>query len=158
KGAPDMTVMDPAPPADATIASVAITNPLQAIAVQYLDKGYNITNWLEQERFKSFKYDETYVSNLAKAGFKSLRLPIDLDLYITGRTGSGSSLALTLHSDLFTILDSFAAWTAKYGIGLTIDYHQYDKSFDASSPSSVADVVALWGAVAEHFASNPRKD
>ncbi|HEY5954928.1 MAG TPA: CIA30 family protein, partial [Polyangiaceae bacterium] len=75
---PDMTINPPAPPADATIASLEITNPLQAKAMAYLTRGYNITNWLEQDRFAGFTYDEAFIKKLAAAGWKSVRLPIDL--------------------------------------------------------------------------------
>lgn len=155
---PDMEIQDPAPPTLVTLDSVTIDNPLQALALESLDRGYNITNWLEQERFESFVYDETFVVKLAEAGFRGLRLPIDFDLYVEESSGSGDELELTLHEDLFTILDSFNAWTEDNGLSFTIDFHQYDRSLDFSDPASTAEAVALWGAVAEHFADNERKD
>ena len=156
--APDMTVMPAVPPADIPVDSIAISNPLQAKAVAYLTRGYNITNWLEQTRFAGFTYDEAYVGKLAAAGFKSLRLPIDLDLYITATSGTGDTLDVTVHDDLFTILDAFADWTAKAGISLTIDYHQYDTSLNKADPDSITKAILLWGKVAAHFAGNPRVD
>jgi licheninase len=155
---PDMTVMPAAPPAENPIDSIVISNPLQTKAATYLTRGYNITNWLEQARFTEFTYDEAFVDKLAAAGFKSLRLPIDLDLYITATTGTGGALDVTVHDDLFTILDAFADWTAKAGISLTIDYHQYDASLNKADPDSVTKAVLLWGKVAAHFANNPRED
>jgi endoglucanase len=155
---PDMTVMPATPPAENPIDSIVITNPAQAKALAFLNRGYNITNWLEQTRFAGFTYDEAYVGKLAAAGFKSLRLPIDLDLYVTATTGTGDTLDVTVHDDLFTVLDAFAVWTAKVGMSLTIDYHQYDKSLDKAKPDSIAQAVVLWGKVAAHFASNPRVD
>src|SRR5690606_66964 len=95
---------------------------------------------------------------LAAAGFRGLRLPIDFDLYVEEASGSGDDLELTLHEDLFTILDSFNEWTEKHGLSFTIDFHQYDRSLDFSDPESTSEAVALWGAVAEHFADNERKD
>jgi licheninase len=155
---PDMTVMPASPPADTAIASIAIANPLQAQAMAQLNRGYNITNWLEQTRFTgTFTYDETFVSQLAAAGFKALRLPVDLDLYAT-TTGTGDTLDVTVSDDLFTVLDAFAAWTAKVGISLTIDYHQYDTSLDKAKPDTLTEAVLLWGKVAAHFAANPRTD
>jgi licheninase len=155
---PDMTVMPASPPANTAIGSIAITNPLQAQAMAQLNRGYNITNWLEQTRFTgTFTYDETFVSQLAAAGFKALRLPVDLDLYAT-TTGTGDTLDVTVSDDLFTVLDAFAAWTAKVGISLTIDYHQYDTSLDKAKPDTLTEVVLLWGKVAAHFAANPRTD
>jgi licheninase len=150
--------MPPQPPAEVPIDSIAISHPAQAKAVAYLNHGYNIANWLEQKRFDGFTYGETFVNQLAAAGFKSLRLPIDLDLYIVATSGSGDTLDVVVHDDLFTVLDSFAEWTAKAGISLTIDYHQYDKSLNKADPDSLAKAVLLWGKVAAHFASNPRED
>ena len=155
---PDMEIQEPAPPTLVTLDSLSIDNPLQARALESLDRGYNITNWLEQARFESFVYDEAYVGQLAASGFKSLRLPIDLDLYIEESSGSGDDLELTLHEDLFTILDSFNSWTEDHGLSFTIDFHQYDRSLDFADPASTAEAVALWGAVAEHFADNTRED
>ena len=155
---PDMEIREPVPPAPVTIESISIDNPLQALAMEKLNRGYNITNWLEQERFESFRYDEAFVASLADAGFRGLRLPIDLDLYVEEVSGSGSDIELTLHDDLFAILDSFDAWTKASGLSLTIDYHQYDRSLDFGDPESMEVAVALWGAVAQHFADNPRED
>jgi endoglucanase len=158
RGAPDMTIQAPRAPADDTIESIDIQNPLQAKAMQYLDRGYNITNWLEQSRFASFTYDQAFVNQLAAAGFKSLRLPIDLDRYVDARTGTGADTELVLNDDLFRILDAFDQWTQAVGLSLTIDYHQYDESFDFDDPDVVAQAVRLWSKVAEHFAENPRQD
>ncbi|HYO97245.1 MAG TPA: cellulase family glycosylhydrolase [Polyangiaceae bacterium] len=155
---PDLVVQPAAPPAELPIDSIAIENPLQAKAEILLDRGYNITNWLEQERFDGFRYDEAFVEQLAAAGFKSLRLPIDLDLYVTARSGTADTLELTVDDDLFVILDNFAEWTLTHGLSLTIDYHQYDRSLVLADPDSINEVVLLWGMVAEHFADDPRED
>lgn len=158
RGPADLTVLPAAPPALVELASLSIPGPLQAKAMAELNRGYNITNWLEESAFSSFEYDEAYVESLAAAGFKALRLPIDLDLYVRGQSGSGEALSLELSDDLFTVLDSFDAWTLKHGLSFTIDYHQYDASLDLMDPASVDRVVAIWRAVAEHFATNPRGD
>lgn len=155
---PDMTVMQPAIPADVTMPSIAISHPGQVKALAYLDRGYNITNWLEQDRFTGFTYDESYVTKLAAAGFKSLRLPVDLDMYVDSSTGTGDAMDVVVNQDLFTVLDAFVAWTATAGISLTIDYHQYDKSLDKAKPESIDRAVAVWRKVAAHYASNPRAD
>lgn len=159
RGAPNMSVNPLTPPADGTLASLEITNPLQAKALAYLDRGYNITNWLEQAPFAGFTtYDETFVANLAKAGFKGLRLPIDLDNYVEAKTGTGDTLSITVKPDLFTVLDSFDTWTKTYGLSLTIDYHQYSTLLNKSSADSLTTAVLLWSKVAEHFAANTRED
>jgi licheninase len=156
---PDLVVNPPAPPADEQMASIAISNPLQAKAMRYLGRGYNITNWLESGKFRGFApYDESYVAKLRQAGFTALRLPIDLDLYVDQRTVNGTEVSLVLSPDLFTVLDAFDQWTQRYGLSLTIDYHQYDKSFDKTDVAGVAETVELWSVVAEHFAGNSRED
>jgi len=155
---PDMPIRAAAPPADVTIDSIAIDNPLQAKAMKYLSRGYNVTNWLEQERFTGFTYDEAFVQKLAAAGFRSLRLPVDFDLYVASTTGTGDSLALTVSDDLWQVLDAFDTWTRKHGLSLTIDYHQYTTLPDIADPDSVQKAVLLWGQVAAHFATNTRED
>ena len=156
KGPPNMSVNPAAPPANGTLATLDIPNPLQQKALKYLTRGYNITNWLEQVPFAGFTYDEAFVQKLALAGFKSLRLPIDLDNYVESKTGSGDTLSITVKPELFTILDSFDTWTKANGLSLTIDYHQYSSLLDKSDADSIGTAVQLWGKVAEHFATNPR--
>ena len=153
-----LTVQDAAPPALKPIESLTIDSPLQQIALDHLNRGANIDSWLEAERFTGFDYDEAYVQKLADAGFKSLRLPIDLDLYVESVTGTAPDLELELHEDLFMILDSFEAWTASSGMSLTIDYHQYDRSLNFAEQDTKDLAVALWRDVAAHFADNPRED
>jgi endoglucanase len=158
KGPPDLTIFEPSPPAVNELETIEIPGPLQAKAMAELDRGYNLTNWLEDVRFDGFVYDETTVEQLAAAGFRALRLPIDLDRYVISKSGSGDALELELHEDLFTILDSFDEWTAAHGLSFTIDYHQYDGSLKLGQAESVDEVVALWRAVAAHFKDNPRTD
>jgi licheninase len=153
-----MPINRPAPPADDPITSLTIDHPGQARARAYLNRGYNITNWLEEARFAGFPYDEAFVAKLAAAGFKSLRLPVDLDLYIVSSSGTGDTIEVVVHDDLFTVLDAFVQWTANAGLSLTIDYHQYDKSLNKADPVSIAKAVAVWGKVAARYASNPRED
>ena len=148
---PDMSILPPAPPAKQEISG-EVTNPLQAKALQYLNRGINLSDWLEAGPFEGFDYDDTYVANLAAAGFQALRLPIDLGRYVTQED------PLVLDEDLWLILDSFDTWTSTSGLSLTIDWHEYDGSFDADDPQYVAFMAAVWGAVAEHFATSPRED
>ncbi len=157
---PDMEIHAPEPPEDAVIESIDIANPLQNLAESSLNRGYNITNWLEQDDYEGFdEYNEAFVAHLAANGFESLRLPIDLDRYIENRTAYFEGKAdFAVSSVLFEILDAFEAWTASHGLSLTIDYHQYDNSMDLEDPRDVAAAVALWSAVAEHFKGNPRED
>ena len=151
----DLEISPPDPPLDGELNPFTISNPLQRKARECLDKGYNIGLWLEAQRFSDFTYDEKFVNMLADAGFKSLRLPIDLDLYVIQNNGV---FGLVLHPDLFLILDSFANWTKKYGLSLTIDYHQYDGSFDPDDPDNIAEMGEIWSQVAAHFANDTRKD
>lgn len=156
---PDLEVRAPEPPAPTRLESLSISHPLQAVAEKSLDDGYNLTNWLEQKRFDGYgAYDESFVKKLASAGFKGLRLPVDLDLYVVKREKVGERVKVEVHPDLFKVLDDFDRWTRAHGLSLTIDYHQYDHSLDVDSPASTGEMVALWGKVAEHFAKNPRQD
>ena len=156
---PDLDIREPSPPADVELPTVEIDNPLQAHALASLDKGCNIDSWLEAGPFDGFApYDEVFVERLAAAGFRSLRLPIDFDLFVEERTVEGDAVNLTVSDDLFTVLDSFDAWTTEYGLSLTIDYHQYDRSLDFADEVSMTEVIELWSMVAEHFASNTRDD
>lgn len=154
----DMVVQPVSPPDDELIGSIDIPNPLQAKAVTYLTRGYNFTDWLEEKRFTSFRYDESTVIRLAQAGFKALRLPINLDLYVASSSGTGSTLTVTLSDDLFQLLDSFNAWTKAHGMSLTIDYHKYSSRFDLAKPDTVATAIQVWSKVAQHFAGEPRED
>ena len=155
---PDMSVLPAQPPAEDPIPSVTISNPLQAKAMRYLTRGYNITNWLEEKRFAGFTYDQTYVNHLAAAGFQSLRLPVDLDMYVVSSTGTGDATEVVLHDDLFVVLDAFVDWTAQAGLSLTIDYHQYTSLLDKSKPETLDRAVACWRKVAEHYATSSRED
>lgn len=156
---PTLQVRAPEPPQARQLESLTITHPLQQVARQFLDRGYNITNWLEQKRFDGYGiYDENFVKKLAAAGFKGLRLPVDFDLYIEKRATEGKQVTVEVHPDLFEVLDNFDRWTLAHGLSLTIDYHQYDHSLDIESTQSKGEMVALWGKVAEHFAKNPRQD
>ncbi len=158
RGPKNLEVQPAAPPVKTDLGDITIDTPLQQKALAQLDRGYNLTNWLEEGRFQSFEFNESYVEKLSNAGFKALRLPIDLDQYVTEASGTGDEVTLTLHDDLWTILDSFDDWTETYGLSLTIDYHQYDKSFAFTNAAGVDKAVALWRAVAEHFKDSPRDD
>ena len=168
KDKPDMTIMDPEIP-EVTIGDIAITNPLQAKAMKYLNKGLNITNWLEEDKtyFKGeFKFDEEDIKLMADNGIKSLRLPIDLDKYATNRDEfvADTTGKVELKFDdknLFAVLDSFAEWTGKHGIAFVIDYHEYDNSYNATSaanPNYTKMMANVWKHVAAHFAGNDRED
>jgi licheninase len=167
KDQPDMEIKDPViPTVTFTEAEITVTNPLQEKAMKYLNKGVNFTNWLENAdgKFKSFELGEKDVQILAENGFKSLRLPIDLDLYATNRDAfiAGTDTELKFDDDtLFLVLDSFVEWTAKYNMSLVIDYHEYDNSYNATSSTDakyLAMMGGVWKAVAAHYASNERED
>jgi licheninase len=154
-----LEIHEPAPPEPATIDSLNISHPLQSVAMKSLNAGYNITNWLEEKPFDNYDtYNEDFVKRLAKAGFRALRLPIDLDQYVVKKSLEGANVRIEVSPDLFQILDNFDGWTKAHGLSLTIDYHQYDHSLDIESPESTGEAVAIWGKVAEHFKNNPRQD
>lgn len=166
---PDMTINDPViPKVEFTEAEITVTNPLQAKAMKYLNKGINFTNWLENAdgKFKEFVFDETDIKLLADNGIKSLRLPIDLDLYATNRDAFVKDTTGTVElafddSTLFTVLDSFVEWTGKHDMSLVIDYHEYDNSYNATSAKDnkyIQMMAETWKHVAAHYAENTRED
>ena len=162
----DMKILDPVIP-KVDIGDIAISNPLQAKAMKYLDKGINFTNWLEDSTnyFKgTFKFDERDIKLIAENGIKSLRFPIDLDRYATNRDAFVKGTDKELKFDdknLFAVLDSFAVWTAKHGMSFVIDYHEYDNSYNttsAANPNYVKMMANVWKHVAAHYATNSRED
>ena len=166
---PDMEIKDPViPTVEFTEADITVSNPLQAKAMKYLNKGINFTNWLENAdgKFKKFVFDETDIKLLADNGIKSLRLPIDLDLYATNRDAfvkdTTGTVELKFDDDsLFMVLDSFVEWTGKHGISFVIDYHEYDNSYNATSAKDnkyIQMMAETWKHVAAHYAENTRED
>jgi len=169
KDKPDMTINDPViPEISFTLDEITLNTDLQKKAMKYLNKGINFTNWLENAdgKFKSFVFDETDVKLLADNGIKSLRLPIDLDLYATNRDAfvkdTTGTVALAFDdSTLFTVLDSFVEWTGKHDMSFVIDYHEYDNSYNATSAKNnkyVQMMAETWKHVAAHYAENTRED
>ena len=169
KDQPDMTINDPViPTVEFTEAEITVSNPLQAKAMKYLNKGVNFTNWLESAngKFKKFVFDETDVQLLADNGIKSLRLPIDLDLYATNRNefvkDSTGTVELAFDdSTLFTVLDSFVEWTGKHNMSFVIDYHEYDNSYNTTTATNdkyIQMMAETWKHVAAHYAENTRED
>ncbi|WP_407457964.1 cellulase family glycosylhydrolase [Fibrobacter sp.] len=165
----DMSINDPViPEISFTEAEITVTNPLQAKAMKYLNKGINFTNWLEDAKgkFKKFVFDEEDIKLMAESGIKSLRLPIDLDLYATNRDAfvkdSKDSVVLKFDDDtLFMVLDSFVEWTGKYGMSLVIDYHEYDNGYNATTAVNdkyIKMMAETWKHVAAHYAENTRED
>ncbi len=166
---PDMEIKDPViPEIKFTEAEITVTNPLQEKAMKYLNKGINFTNWLENAdgKFKKFVFDETDIKLLADNGIKSLRLPIDLDLYATNRDAfvkdTTGTVELAFDDDtLFMVLDSFVEWTGKHDMSLVIDYHEYDNSYNATSAKDnkyIQMMAETWKHVAAHYAENTRED
>ena len=167
KDKPDMEIMDPViPEVKFTEAEITVTNPLQAKAAKYLDKGVSFTNWLENAdgKFQAFEFGEKDIKILADNGFKSIRLPIDLDLYATNRDAFVKGTDAELKFDdksLFTVLDSFVEWTGKLNMSLVIDYHEYDNSYNLTSAKDsnyVKMMAEVWKHVAAHYAENTRED
>lgn len=151
-----------------TPEEITVTNPLQEKAMKYLDKGVSFTNWLEEAdgKFETFEIGEADLKILADNGVKSVRLPIDLDLYATNRDAfvdSTDTTSALVFDDvaLFTVLDSFVSWTERYGLSFVIDYHEYDNSYNATSAKDSRYILMMsevWKHVAAHFAANPRED
>ncbi len=161
----DLTISAPLIPT-VTIGDIAISNPLQEKAMKYLNKGVNFTNWLENAdgKFKKFEFGEEDIKLLSGYGFKSLRLPIDLDLYVTNKKDflAGKATELTFDDDtLFLVLDSFDKWTKENNMSFVIDYHEYDNSYNVTSAKDsiyIKMMAGVWKHVAEHFATSERED
>lgn len=163
----DLTISDPMiPTVSFTTEEITVTNPLQETAMKYLNKGVSFTNWLENAdgKFKKFDFGDKDVKILADNGFKSIRLPIDLDLYVTNKkeflAGKAEALAFD-DSTLFLVLDSFVEWTKANDMSLVIDYHEYDNSYNETSAKDTTYIkmmAGVWKHVAEHYASNERED
>ena len=164
----DMQIRDPLIP-EVTIGDIAIANPLQEKAMKYLNKGINITNWLEEDKtlFKGvFKFDESDIKLMAENGIKSLRFPIDLDHYTTNRDEFVADTTGTVElafddTNLFAVLDSFVEWTGRNGMSFVIDYHEYDNSYNSKSakdPRYTKMMATVWKHVAAHYADNERED
>ena len=167
KDKPDMEIKDPViPEVTFTEAEITVTNPLQEKAMKYLNKGVSFTNWLEDAngKFKKFEFGEKDIQILAENGFKSIRLPIDLDLYATNRDAfvKGTDAELKFDDDtLFMVLDSFVEWTGKHNMSFVIDYHEYDNSYNSTSAKDsnyVKMMAEVWKHVAAHYAENTRED
>lgn len=166
KDVADMTINDPVLPEN-EIGDITISNPLQAKAMKYLNKGINITNWLEDANYTfdgKFKFDDKDIQLMADNGLKALRLPIDLDAYATNRDDFVEGTAAALEFDdknLFGVLDSFVNWTEKAGMSLTIDYHEYDNGYNRTSaidPKYTSMMANVWKHVAQHYASSTREN
>ena len=167
KDKPDMEIKNPViPEVTFTEAEITVTNPLQEKAMKYLNKGVSFTNWLEDAngKFKKFEFGEKDIQILAENGFKSIRLPIDLDLYATNRDAfvKGTDAELKFDDDtLFMVLDSFVEWTGKHNMSFVIDYHEYDNSYNSTSAKDsnyVKMMAEVWKHVAAHYAENTRED
>lgn len=159
RGPMNLIVHEADPPEKTVLESIDIPGALQDKAMTQLNRGYNLTNWLEAGRFDgTFAFDETYLGHLADNGYLGIRLPIDLDLYVNDESGTGDAVVLDIDDDLWTVLDSFEQWTRDSGLSLTIDYHQYDSSFDFDDTAGVDRAVALWKAVAQRYSANARDD
>ncbi len=163
----DMTIKDPMV-YNVDIGDIEVTNPLQEKAMKYLNKGVNFTNWLEEADGKftgEFEFGESDVRLLSENGFKALRLPIDLDLYVQNRdeflADMTGTVELQMNDSIFIVLDSFVNWTERYKMSLTIDYHEYDNSYNTTSCKDkqyLAMMAGVWKAVAAHYSTNLRED
>ena len=164
---PDIVPKDAVIP-KVTLGELNIDTDLQKKAMKYLNKGVSFTNWLEENRKFNGKFQvgKNDIKILSENGFKAIRLPIDLDKYTLNRDefvkDATEKTALKIDSDtLFTVLDSFVEWTREYNMSLTIDYHEYDNSYNATSASNKRYQVMMaevWKAVAAHYATNDRED
>ncbi len=156
-------IQDPEIPELDTVTNLTITNPMQEIAMKYLDKGVNLTGMEDGRKYTEPIYPEETFQKLAQWGFKGVRIPIDLDQYVINKYDfvAGDTIFMVDTVSLFAVLDTIEAWTAKYRLSFTIDYHQYDGTFAEPFMNDslyVYMVTNLWKIVANHFKNNPRID
>lgn len=164
---PDMTIHEPMK-YDNVIGDVKINTPLQEKVMKTLNRGINFTNWLEEADGKftgEFEFGESDVKLVSESGFKSLRLPIDLDLYVANRDeflgDTTGKVELVMDDSLFIVLDAFVEWTKKYNMSFVIDYHEYDNSYNKESANDqqyLKMMAGVWKAVAKHYADSDRDD
>jgi len=159
----DLVIREPLIPEELATEDLSVNTPLNELTMRYLTKGVNLTNWLEENRkFTEFEHDESDVIRYAEQGFLGIRLPIDLDLYVVERDSVvAGTKEFSVDTLIWTPLDSLVAWTARHNMSLTIDYHQYDGSFNgetAADPGYRAMAASIWKAVAERYSTNPRED
>ncbi|MGM0442942.1 MAG: cellulase family glycosylhydrolase [Fibrobacterota bacterium] len=153
----DMEVHPADPPTPKNLTAPGkVSNPLQDSAWKYIARGVNAADWLEADSFSSFdKYNGSILDSLAAQGVKSFRLPLDLDLYVQNRSEAlAEGAEPMIDSTLYMIIDSFMEWTGENGMGLTIDYHQYDGSLNLESASDThyrTLCSRVWKAVATHI-------
>ncbi|NLB63597.1 MAG: cellulase family glycosylhydrolase [Fibrobacter sp.] len=159
----DMFIREPMLPAILDYGDLTVNTAFNEQVIPYLTKGLNFTNWLEEVKFDgTWKFSEKDVRRHALQGFMGLRLPIDLDLYVANRDSVVSGHAeFAVEDELWELLDSFDIWTERHGLSLTIDYHQYDGSFNGTTAVDEgyrAMAANAWKAVAKHFKETTRKD
>lgn len=145
-----------------------VSSPLNDLSKKYLTKGMNLTSWAEANKVtsanpKDWKYNEATIKLQAEQGLLGIRFPIDLDLYVKDRLKvlSGEKKKIEIEPLLYTLLDSMNIWTKRYGLSLTIDYHQYDGTYNraASKDQKFREAVSsLWRVVAQHFVHEKRED
>jgi endoglucanase len=145
-----------------------VNSPLVNLCKKYLTKGMNLTNWAEADKItqndpKTWKFNEQKIKLQAEQGFVGIRFPIDFDLYLVDREQvlAGKKATIEFEPIFYTLLDSMNAWTKKYGLSLTIDYHAYDGTFNraaSKNPKYAQAMGRIWKKVAQHFINEKRPD
>lgn len=145
-----------------------VKSPLNELSKKYLTKGMNLTNWGEANKITnpdptSWRFNEKMIQLQAEQGFLGIRFPIDFDLYLIDKANvlQGKQKNVVFEPILYTLLDSMNAWTKKYGLSLTIDYHAYDGTFSrvaSKDPTFRKAMGAIWKKIAVHFLKEKRPD
>lgn len=160
----NMKIKNAEVPAKVNVASAKRKTDLQKRVDNYLSRGINLHNWLEEDEEWDgvFEYNRETIHKYAKQGFTAVRFPIDLDRWVVDRDDVvAGKKEFSIDSTLFAILDSMYLWTEETKMALTIDYHQYDKSLNRKTvvdPGYRKMVSNLWKSVAHYYAKEKRED
>ncbi len=160
----DMEILPPEIPDRITVGEWDNESRVHQRVQKYLSRGICLHNWLEEDEEWDgvFEYDRAMIQKYGEQGFNALRFPIDLDRWVIDRDEVvAGTKEFAIDSTLFVILDSMETWTAEYGLSLTIDYHQYDKSLNIRTVGDIGYrkmVAELWKSVAHYYSTNERED
>ncbi len=160
----DMEILPPEIPERIEVGQWNNKSRVHQRVQEYLSRGICLHNWLEEDEEWDgvFEYDRAMIKKYGEQGFNALRFPIDLDRWVIDRDEVvAGTKEFAIDSTLFAILDSMETWTAEYGLSLTIDYHQYDKSLNIKTVSDLGYrkmVAELWKSVAHYYSDNERGD
>lgn len=115
--------------------------------LQAMDKGFNLTNWLEAYwliPFNAFpeteKFTRDHIAFMADAGMKTIRMPATFERV----AGPAPDYALDLTHEIFDLVDSVILWAADYNMVLIIDNHHGFELNNSNFNSELPRMKAIW--------------